>query len=76
MTAHVGRRVGGVTDAMRVLTAHSGHMPSRPRLILARLLNRLRRRHTRLEDLTPGDHRRIELTMRETLEQLTERRKP
>jgi hypothetical protein len=74
VTAHVGRRVGGVTDAMRALTVHAGFMPSRPRLILARLLNRLRRKHTRLEQLSVADHRRIELSMRDTLEQLTERR--
>jgi hypothetical protein len=74
VSVHVGRRVGGVTDAMRALTVHAGFMPSRPRLILARLVNRLRRKHSRLEGLTVADHTRIESHMRDTLEQLTERR--
>jgi hypothetical protein len=71
VTAHVGRRVGGITDAMRALTAHDGFMPSRSRLIAARLLNLVRRRRSRLEGLTAADHTRIELTMRETMERLT-----
>ena len=69
----LGNRVGTFTDVMRGLTAHSGFMPSRPRLIVARLLNRVRRQRTRLEGLTVADHRRIELTMRQTMERLTER---
>jgi hypothetical protein len=59
---------------MRALTAHDGFMPSRSRLIAARLLNLVRRRRSRLEGLTVADHRRIELTMRETMDKLTERR--
>jgi hypothetical protein len=74
VTAHVGRHIGGVTDAMRALTAHAGWMPSRSRLIAVRLLNLVRRRRSRLEGLTAADHTRIELTMRETMDKLTERR--
>jgi hypothetical protein len=61
---------------MRALTAHDGFMPSRSRLFAARLLNLVRRRRSRLEGLTVADHRRIELTMRETMDKLTERRDP
>jgi hypothetical protein len=65
-------RVGSLTDAARSWSAHYQLMPSS---LFARVLVRLRgRRAKSLNDLSVADHRRIESHMRETLEQLTERR--